>query len=168
MSSDSGPSRRQIPTGQPWFVITSSLRRTCVSFTAATIVFLCGGVLDWFVNRQYLPRISLMLAGAAIALAVGILIFQILTDLQERHTAMQDRLRHIAELNHHIRNALQVIAYHNVPDRSERAIHQVNAEVSRIAATLRQVSIALGDEAGFHAAPTNIASGRYRIQREKF
>jgi hypothetical protein len=93
---------------------------------------LSGGALDWFVTRQYLPRISLMLAGAAIAIAVGLLVFQILTDIQERYQAMLDRLRRIVELNHHIRNALQVIAYNNVSDRSDRAIQQVNAEVLRI------------------------------------
>ena len=81
------------------------------------------------------------------ALAVGLLVFQLLTDIQERYQAMMDRLQRVAELNHHIRNALQVIAYHNVPERSERAIQQVNAEVLRIESVLREVSAALGDHA---------------------
>lgn len=93
-----------------------------------------------------------MLAGAAVALAVGLLVFQLLTDIQERYQAMLDRLRRIAELNHHIRNALQVIAYHNVTERSERAIQQVNAEVVRIESVLREVSAALGDHADLPAA----------------
>jgi hypothetical protein len=80
-------------------------------------------------------------------LAVGLLVFQILTDIHERYHAMLGRLRRIAELNHHIRNALQVIAYHNVPERSGRAIQQVNAEVVRIESVLREVSAALGDHA---------------------
>jgi hypothetical protein len=42
------------------------------------------------------------------------------------------RLRRIAELNDHIRNALQVIASHNVAERDDRAIQQVNAEIVRI------------------------------------
>jgi hypothetical protein len=86
-----------------------------------------------------------MLAGAAVALAVGLLIFQILTDIQQRYQAMLERLWRIVELNHHIRNALQVIAYNNVPERSERAIQQVNGEIVRIEAVLREVSVALGD-----------------------
>jgi type II secretory pathway component PulJ len=93
-----------------------------------------------------------MLAGAAVALAVGLLAFQILTDIQERYQAMLDRLRRIAELNHHIRNALQVIAYRNVPERTERAIQQVNAEVLRIESVLHEVSAALGEHADFPAA----------------
>jgi uncharacterized membrane protein len=88
------------------------------------------------------------LAGAAAALALGWLVFQILTNIQQRYQA----LRRIAELNHHIRNALQVIAYHNLPARGERAIQQVNAEVLRIESVLREVSAALGTHADFPAA----------------
>jgi hypothetical protein len=53
-------------------------------------------------------------------------------------TVPADRLRRIAELNHHIRNALQVIACDKVPERSERAI-QVNKAVIRIELVLREV-----------------------------
>jgi uncharacterized membrane protein YgaE (UPF0421/DUF939 family) len=121
-----------------------------------TCIFLTGGLLDWFVIHQYLPRISLMLAGAAVALAVGLLVFQILTDVQQRYQTMLDRLRRIVELNHHIRNALQIIAYHNVPERSERGIHQVNSELLRIESVLREVSAALGDQMDTPAAPVAI------------
>ena len=143
MSSDSGRPRLQISIQQPWFARTSRVQRALVGCAVGAFTFLSGGVLDW---------LSLMLAGAAVALAVGLLVFQILTDIQERYQAMLDRLQRIAELNHHIRNALQVIAYHNVPERSERAIQQVNAEVVRIESVLREVSAALGDHADLPAA----------------
>jgi len=80
-----------------------------------------------------------------VALAVALLVFKILTEVQWRYQQMVDRLQRIVELNHHIRNALQVIAYHNVTERSERAIQQVNAEIVRIEAVLREVSAALGE-----------------------
>ena len=147
MSSDSGRPRLQIHLQHPWFAIISRVHRALVGFAVGAFIFLSGGVLDWFVTRQYLPRISLMLGGAAVALAVGLLVFQILTDIQERYQTMLDRLRRIGELNHHLRNALQVIAYHNVPERTERAIHQVNAELVRIESVLREVSAALGEHA---------------------
>jgi hypothetical protein len=149
MSSDSGRPRLQIPIQHPWFAIISRVQRALIGFAAGAFIFLSGGVLDWFVTRQYLPRISLMLGGSAVALAVGLLVFQILTDIQERYQAMLDRLRRIAELNHHIRNALQVIAYHNVLERTERAIQEVNAEVVRIESVLREVSAALGEHEEF-------------------
>jgi hypothetical protein len=150
MSSDfSGRPQFQIPIQHPWFALISRVQRALVGFAVGAFIFLGGGVLDWFVTRQYLPRISLMLGGAAVALAVGVLVFQILTDIQERYQAMVDRLRRIAELNHHIRNALQVIAYHNLPERTEQAIQQVKAEVVRIESVLREVSAALGEHAEF-------------------
>ncbi len=152
MSSGFGRPQLQISIQQPWFARTSRLQRALVGCAVGAFTFLSGGVLDWFVTRQYLPRISLMLAGAAVSLAVGLLVFQLLTDIQERYQAMVGRLRRVVELNHHIRNALQVIAYHNVPERSERAIQQVNAEVVRIESVLREVSAALGDHADLPAA----------------
>jgi hypothetical protein len=145
MSPDSGPSQLQVSIQQPWFVIISRGQRVVAGSALAGLVFLSGGVLDWFVTRQYLPRISLTLGGAAISLGIGLLMFQILTNIQKRYQMMLDQLRRIAELNHHIGNALQVIAYHNVPDRSERAIQQVNAQVARIQTALRGVSVAVGD-----------------------
>jgi hypothetical protein len=159
MSSDPGRPRLQIPIEHPWFEVISRVQRALFGFAVGAFIFLSGGMLDWFVTRQYLPRISLMLGGAAVALAVGLLVFQILTDIQERYQAMLDRLRRIAELNHHIRNALQVIAYHNVPERTERAIQQVNAEVVRIESVLREVSAALGEHAEF---PDAVAPSKRR------
>lgn len=149
MSSDSGQPQLRISTQQPWFAVLSPMQRALVGLVVGAFIFLSGGVLDWFVTHQYIPRISLMLAGAAVALAVGLLVFQILTDIRERYQAMVDRLRRIVELNHNIRNALQVIAYYNVPERTERAIQQVNAEIVRIESVLREVSAALGEHADF-------------------
>lgn len=149
MSSDSGQPQLRIYTQQPWFAILSRMQRALIGLAVGAFIFLSGGVLDWFVTRQYIPRISLMLAGAAVALAVGLLVFQILTDIRERYQSMVDRLRRIVELNHNIRNALQVIAYYNVPERTERAIGQVNAEIVRIESVLREVSAALGEHANF-------------------
>ena len=146
MSPDSGLSRLQIPLQQPWFAIITRGQRAILSSAISALVFSSGGLLDWFVTREYLPRFSLMMGGAAISLGVGLLMFQILTNIQRRYQMMLDQLRRVAELNHHIRNALQVIAYHNVPDRGERAIQQVNAQIARIQMALRGVSAAVGDD----------------------
>lgn len=161
MSSDSGQPRLQISIPQPWFAVLSRAQRALAGLAVGALIYMGGGVLDWFVTRRYLPRMSLMLAGAAVSLAVGLLVFRVLTDVQKRYQAMVDRLQRIVALNHHIRNALQVIAYHNVPERSERAIQQVNAEIVRIEAVLREVSVALGE----HASPPSIILGINRRKR---
>jgi hypothetical protein len=145
MSPDSGLPRLQIAVPHPWFATISRTQRALVALVVGALLFLSGGVLDWFVRREYLPPASLMLAGAGVALAVGLLVFQVLNDIQERYHSMLSRLQRTVELNHHIRNALQIIAYHNVPERNARAIQQVNTEVMRIESVLREVSAALGD-----------------------
>ncbi|MGE5322881.1 MAG: hypothetical protein ACM3SW_08470, partial [Actinomycetota bacterium] len=50
-----------------------------------------------------------------------------------------DRLRVIAEMNHHIRNALQVIAYHAWSAKSEHEIASMNEAVNRITWALQEV-----------------------------
>lgn len=129
---------------QPWFVIQSRMRRGLIALGVAAAVFAAGGVLDWFVTRRYLPPISLMLGGAAIAIAVGLLVFQLLTDVHQRYLAMLERLQRIAELNHHVRNALQVIAYHSAAERSGSGA-ALKEPIERIESALREISVALGE-----------------------
>jgi hypothetical protein len=79
--------------------------------------------------------------GAAVALFVGFLFFQVLCDAHDRYKAILDRLQRIADINHHIRNALQVIIYHahSEPERREKGIAAVDAAVTRIEWVLREV-----------------------------
>jgi hypothetical protein len=128
---------------RPWFVIVSPVKRALASGVVALAVFWGGGALDVFVTRNYLPRISLMLAGALIALVVGTLVFRILTDVHTRYAAMHERLERIAALNHEIRNGLQVIAYHNASMPGAPVSAEVNAAVAQIEAALREISFAL-------------------------
>jgi uncharacterized membrane protein YccC len=144
MHSDEMPSRFEALVPKPWFVIVSPLKRGVASVGTAFLVFFGGGGLDWLVTRNYLPRVSLMLAGAAVAVTVAYLVFRILSDIHERYRGLLQRLQRIAELNHEIRNGLQVIAYHNVADRAAQAVAQVNAEIAHIESSLKGISVALG------------------------
>jgi len=148
MVSDNERRRFEVLIQRPWFVLGSPLKRAVAGVAIAVLVFWGGGVLDWLVTRAYLPRISLMLGGAAIAVIVGYLVFRILTDIYQRYRELLDRLERIAELNHEIRNALQVIAYYNVPGRT---MAPVNAEIVRIASSLRGISVALGQRESIRA-----------------
>src|ERR1051325_7570137 len=133
-------SRSELFVEWPWFVIISPLNRALASGAIALVIFWSGGALDVLVTRNYLPRISLMLAGALIALIVGTLVFRILTDVYTRYAAVLERLERIAELNHEIRNGLQVIAYHNAAKEGESSNPELNAAVAQIEAALREIS----------------------------
>ena len=122
----------------PWIARISCPQRLLISFAVAAFVFVGGGALDWLVSHQYLPSISLVLAGAAVASAIGLLVFKAITEVQERYKVLVERLQRIAELNQHIRDALQIILVTNVPERSAQAIEQVNAAVLRIESVLQE------------------------------
>jgi len=125
-----------------WVASLSSTQRVSVSAIVALFVFFGGGALDWLVRRQFLPPISLMLAGAAVAVVIGASVLKILTDAHAHYTAVLDRLQLIADLNHHIRNALQVIKFLGMQNRSSLDAVQlqlVNDSVDRIEWALREV-----------------------------
>lgn len=127
------------PIHLPWIARLSRLQRVLVALVVGVVIFGGGGILDFLVRYRYIPAASLILGGAGVAFALALSVFRVLTDLHERSEAMLDRLRLIAELNHHIRNALQVIAFHNVPERNAHAIEQVRSAVARIESVLREV-----------------------------
>jgi gas vesicle protein len=77
-----------------------------------------------------------MLAGAIVSTAVGLLFLKTLSEAHERYQSVVQRLQQIDELNHHFRNALQVITFNNVSERSAEAIKQVDAAISRIESML--------------------------------
>ncbi len=112
-----------------------------VASAMAVFVFLVGGLLDWLVGHRVIPKFSMVLAGAVVALCAGLLIFKVVSDAHARQQAVVDRLQLIAEINHHIRNAVQVLAYRalNESEQSERAIQEVTDAVTRIDWVLREV-----------------------------
>jgi len=125
---------------QPWISRMSRIQRFLISLFVAVFTYSCGGVLDWLVTRRYLPQTALILGGAMVSMAIGSLILTTLSQLQQRYNLLVDRLQRIAELNHHIRNALQVIVYTNVPERDSEAIRKVKTAVMRIQGVLEEQS----------------------------
>lgn len=57
--------------------------------------------------------------------------------LGERRGA--ERLKVIADMNHHIRNALQVIAYHSTIREDKKSVAVIDDAVKRISWALREV-----------------------------
>jgi len=88
IATDSG--RPRLPTSnlQPWFAIISGVQRALVDVAVGAFLFVSGSAIDGFVTGQYLPRISLMLVGPQWPWRLGLLVFQILTDIQRRYQTM--------------------------------------------------------------------------------
>lgn len=84
-------------------------------------------------------RSLLRLSDGIAAIFAGILAAQIFRFQRERRRAMQDRVERIAEMNHHVRNALQVISYWMTAERDKREVKMVRESVDRIQWALREI-----------------------------
>jgi hypothetical protein len=112
--------------------IKSLLTLACV--TAA------GYLADRLLRHEGIPGPDLLLlSDFLVGLVAASLVFVLAVDQQNKARRVEDRLRVIAEMNHHIRNALQVIAYHTWSARSEQEIASMHQAVNRITWALQEV-----------------------------
>ncbi len=125
----------------PWIDAMSPRRSVLAGLWAAVLLFAAGGTLDWLATYRLVPTSTVMIWGALVALLVGSLVAKVLCDAHQRQCVMLARLQTVADVNHHVRNALQVIAYHarSGCGQSEKVIQEVNAAVTRIEWVLQEV-----------------------------
>lgn len=89
-----------------------SRRSGLVSLLVAVIVSLIGFLLDWLLVKEGLPRLDMLIfSNGLTGLFAGGLFWQMARESKASRDLMAERMKTIAELNHHIRNSLQVIKY---------------------------------------------------------
>jgi hypothetical protein len=131
--------------------IKSLLTLACV--TAA------GYFADQLLRREGIPRRDLLLlSDFLVGLVAASLVFVLSAYQQHRARIVSDRLRVIAEMNHHIRNALQVIAYHTWSQKSELEIASMHQALNRITWALQEVLPQLPGERPYPEAKSNSSS----------
>lgn len=111
-----------------------------LALAAAVIVFLIGASLDWFVIHEKESRtaaigISDVLAGSV----AGALMFRLLQYERERRRRIRKRLETVADMNHHVRNALQVISMTAYSAADQQQLQAIRASVDRIQWALREI-----------------------------
>lgn len=95
---------------------------------------------DWFFYRTgQSPMIMLVASDAFAGLLVALLMLGILGRIVDRANAVKARLEMIEEMNHHVRNALQVIAYSAHSTQDEEAVARIKAAAQRIDWALREI-----------------------------
>ncbi len=118
----------------------SRSRDLLICLLVVLVVGAIGLGFDWLLIREGVRRLDiLVLSNALTGVAVGFLYFQVIRIERERRAMVQQRLRTIAEMNHHIRNALQVIAYASVTADSTKSVELIRTSVERIEWALREV-----------------------------
>jgi hypothetical protein len=108
-------------------------------------VAFCLGVLqDAFLSQEGFSRWSLIIISDVITGTIAALLFyQFAKNVKNRHEMMRERMKTIAELNHHIRNALQVIKFwgsqHQNCSLDPMQLQHMKESVDRIEWALREV-----------------------------
>jgi len=114
-----------------------------VSLLVAVVVSLIGILLDWLLVKEGLPRLDMLIfSNSLTGLFAGGLFWQMAREAKSSRDLVAERMKTIAELNHHIRNALQVIKFLGVQNRSSLDAVQlqlINDSVDRIEWALREV-----------------------------
>ena len=125
---------------ESWLFRASRMEFASIAAAVSLLIFSVGEWLDWLVLDKVLPFRTMVAADAVVAALAGLLLFKVLADARRRHRELLRHMETIAEMNHHIRNALQVIAYHNVSHPSSgQAVDQVGEAVERIEWALREI-----------------------------
>ena len=76
------------------------------------VVSLIGIVLDRLLLKEGLPRLEMLIfSNGLTGLFAGGMFFQMAREAKASRELVAERMKTIAELNHHIRNALQVIKF---------------------------------------------------------
>ena len=124
---------------EPLFTRRSGL----LSLSVAVLVSAFGFILDRTLVREGMPRLDmLLLSNTVTGLFAGIWVFQMAHAEKASRAVVQERMKTIAELNHHIRNALQVIKFFGGQQRPELdgvQLQLINDSVNRIEWALREV-----------------------------
>lgn len=122
-------------------------------YRIAAVVLSCGvgvGLLDYAIHSAALRANASELAkgifnATIIAFAAAIIVLLVLLSTRERRRRVLDDVRKIAQLNHHIRNALEVVVQSQYVPSSAEQRSAVLASAERIDRTLRELFPIIGE-----------------------
>jgi two-component sensor histidine kinase len=118
----------------------SRARLIFICLLVVLMVWLVGFGFDRLLARDGVTRNDILLTSNLLTGIVAGFLFYSLTDNERlRRNVMRERLRTIAEMNHHIRNSLQVITYATATQQSNESVEMIRSSVERIEWALREV-----------------------------
>ena len=141
-----------------WIFSASSAQIILLAAFAGFAVFGTAAMWGWIASREGWSLLPMALVSDAVAGALsGTFIFVLLQNTRERRLAMLRRLRAIREMNHEIRNALELIQLSAYSTHHQQSIATITNAVDRIQWTLREISSPTKDAAettsGYDQAP---------------
>lgn len=141
---DPSPVPAQVPTQEAPLPAKSSFSQTSTSailiaIAVAAIVFLVSSIADFALLYEHEPaRLTIEISDAISSGVIGLLCFQLFRMQQQRRRQIRQRLEVIADMNHHVRNALQVISF-TVESRDQQEIKAIRESMNRIQWALKEL-----------------------------
>jgi hypothetical protein len=130
--------KHNLPAESLW-----SRRSGLISCVVAVIVAVLGFILDHVLVKVGLPRFDmLIISNGLTGMFAGGLLYQLAREEKASRELVRARMKTIAELNHHIRNALQVIRFlggQRNQGLDAMQLQLINDSVDRIEWALREV-----------------------------
>lgn len=104
-------------------------------------VFVVGMALDLFLihQRQLRPVAAAAILNAFFGVLAAFLVHRVLASEREKCNRILDRLQVVDEMNHHIRNALQVISFSAHSASTESELSEIKDAVTRIQWAVREI-----------------------------
>jgi hypothetical protein len=106
----------------------------------ALAVAVAGLAFDRILIREGVPRWDLMaISNCLTGIVAGALFWKARTLERQRREFVQERLHTISEMNHHIRNALQVISFYCYREQDTETLNMLRKAVKRVEWALNEV-----------------------------
>ena len=139
-ATDPQTSLRAAEPGSPSEQSLTNLRIFLMSLIAALTVFLVGTGLDFVLIKEHdTSRVVIEASDALGGAVAGALSFRLLQYERERRARLRQRIEVIANMNHHVRNALQVISFHAYSNADKEQLEAVKESMERIQWALKEV-----------------------------
>ena len=123
--------------------VPSLLRRISLSFLLGFGLFLLGAMLQVVLQQRGIARVSLYLDDLVLGVLAGLMAFAY---EHRRSRELREKLAVISAMNHHVRNALQTIAYVPYTEQAKQML-LIQQSVNRIQWALKEILPGEGREA---------------------
>jgi hypothetical protein len=107
-----------------------------IAAIASTIEYLLHIAIVTFIPNEHLGRI---LDSLTIGIVIGIITIIEINAVQQRRNKVMDDMRVVRELNHHVRNALQIISYAARVPETKQQVAIIDESIARIDSTLKEL-----------------------------
>jgi len=121
--------------------ILSPSRMLLMALIAALVVFLIGATFDYILlhDAHDSRTTALEVSDALGGLIAGVLVYRLLQYERERRERLRQKLAIISDMNHHVRNALQVISFQTYSNADKEQLEAIRESMEHMQWALKEI-----------------------------